>query len=97
MKSIVFALSLLATAAFCNVAKADTTLSTDQLIKSIQNSVNDCKANQPDMANAITGLRVSGIGTNAQVIIEMNSSGMTMNTKYICVPAGNDMNCNMQQ
>ncbi|HEY8278441.1 MAG TPA: hypothetical protein VIH99_02380 [Bdellovibrionota bacterium] len=78
-------------------AQAVAPLSTDQLVRSIQESLKDYTAQDPEMAKSITGLKVVTVGTNAQVLIEMKTDGMNMTAKYLCIAQGQSMACREQQ
>lgn len=97
MKKKMIAVLFVASTAVCTLAQADNALTSDQLMKSIQNSVKDYATVQPDMARSISGLSTKTTGTNAQVTIQMNADGMSMSAHYICAPQGDDMACNIQQ
>jgi hypothetical protein len=79
------------------VAMADNALTQEQLVKSTQLSLQDLTANDSSMAAEISGFRVSTVGSNAQVIIDMNADGMQMSTKYVCIPQDQTMICDLQQ
>ena len=90
-------LGLFATIALSGTAIAANPLTTDQLTKSIQESVKDYSSVEPDMSKSISGIRVVTVGSNAQVTLEMKTDGMNMSAKYLCVAQGQSMACRMQQ
>lgn len=72
-------------------------LTANQLTQAIAESVKDYSAQDSEMAQSISGLRVVTVGTNAQVTIEMKTDGMNMVAKYLCVAQGASMACRQQQ
>jgi hypothetical protein len=78
-------------------AMADNSLTADQLVKATQLSLQDYATVEPDMFKDISGFRVSTVGKNAQVFLDMNSGGMHMSVQYVCVPQHQMMICNQQQ
>ena len=78
-------------------ANADNALSTSQLLQALQVATADYVAADPEMSKSISGLKTVTTGTNAIVSIEMNSDGMKMTAKYLCVPRSSEMACRLQQ
>lgn len=97
MQKIVIVLSFMAALLCSGVAMADNPLTSDQLLRATQLSLDDNAKVNPDMANSVSGFRVSTVGSNAQVYIDMNADGMKMSAKYLCAPQAKDMVCNLQQ
>lgn len=96
MRKNIYGLLVIFSFASSGIAMADNALTADQLLKSVEVSVKDYSAVEPDMARSISGLRTTTMGANAQVTIEMNADGMRMSAKYLCAPQGQDMACNLQ-
>ena len=90
-------IGICATITFSGAAFAANPLTSEQLIKSVQESVKDYSNIEPDMSSSISGIRVVTIGANAQVTIEMKTDGMNMAAKYLCVAQGANMACRLQQ
>jgi hypothetical protein len=78
-------------------AMAANPLTSSQLLRAIQVSVADYSNVEPDMSKSISGLRSVTSGNNALVTIDMNSDGMKMSAKYLCVAQAQDMACRIQQ
>ena len=97
MKKAAYSLFAFAALVGPSVASADNPLTHEQLLSSIQLSLNDYAGADPDMARSISGLRTVTTGANALVSIEMNADGMKMTAKYLCVPRGEQMACRAQQ
>lgn len=78
-------------------ALAENTLTADQLLKATQQAISEAANEDPDMAKSISGFRVTTVGPNASVTVEMNADGMRMSSKYLCAPRGETMTCRPQQ
>lgn len=77
-------------------AKADNTLTQDQLMKATQHALQDSSTADPTMAKSISGFKTTTVGANAQVIINMDADGMHMTEKYLCVAQDGDLSCHFQ-
>jgi hypothetical protein len=96
-KSLFINLIVVATSTlFLNQAKADNPLSQEQLIKATQAALLDYSGIEAEMVKSLSGFKVTTVGTNAQVILNLEADGMHMSAKYLCLPQGADMICHIQ-
>ena len=79
------------------LAKADNSLTEEQLLKATQLSLQDYATAEPEMTRSVSGFKVSTSGNNAVVVINMDADGMHMIAKYLCVTQGTDLSCHIQQ
>ena len=96
-KNLILATMVAATfGIFANVALADNTLSADQLMKATQASIADYTTVDAEMVKALSGFKVTTMGANAVVILNLEADGMHMSAKYLCQPQAADMVCHAQ-
>ncbi len=81
---------------FGNQAHADNTLSAEQLMKATQASIADYSTVEVEMVKSLSGFKVTTVGANAVVILNLEADGMKMSAKYLCQPQVADMVCHIQ-
>ena len=91
MKKLLLALTL------ATVASANNPLTEAQLMKAAQLSMDDYARTEPTMTSSVSGFKVTTQGNNAVVIINMDSDGMHMTAKYLCIQDGADLGCHFQE